>query len=145
MGKESTSTPKAGTNPAGNFQDKRVEGSRGMKVFLKYLVIGSFLIFALVLIFGFSVNGKLGSTEIDFSINGIPRYETLTLGHEVYVIDRRTGEAKLLISGMHNQLGKTFRKMLERPQGSVADVGSEKRSEEGKDSDSAHENRYWPF
>lgn len=103
------------------------------------------MIFALVLIFGFSVNGKLGSTDIDFSINGIPRYETLTLGQEVYVIDRRTGEAKLLISGGHSQLGKTFRKMLERPEGSEDDGGRDKRSEDRKDFESSYENKFRPF
>ena len=112
-----------------------------MNIFLKYMAVGALLIFSLVLVFGFSVNGKLGSREIDFSINGIPRYETLTLGRDVYVIDRRTGEAKLLISGGRSQLGKPFRKMRERPEGAVPEEGEAGRMEDGK----GHERTYTPF
>lgn len=70
---------------------------------------------ALVLVFGFSVNGKLGSSTIDFSINGAPRYETVSVEGELLLLDTRTGEMKLVKSGLGRQLGQTFPKMAAEP------------------------------
>jgi len=92
-----------------------------MKELIRLVVLVVLVLFGLVLVFGFSVNGKIGSTEIDFSINGVPRYETVTYGDELYVLDRRTGEVRLLRQPGFRQLGKPFRKMEAGPPGPPPD------------------------